>query len=79
MFNYQDNNIHILYQLNQPIIFNINTYSDNLTALLSFYAYLIIGNDYDSFSPDGGTKYLLDAQTIVTNAQNAGEKGWNPQ
>ena len=78
MFNYQDNNIHIIYNLNQPIIFNINTYSDNLTALLSYYAYIIIGNDYDSFSLNGGTKYFLNAQTIVTNAQNSGEKGWNP-
>ena len=78
MFNYQDNNIHVLYQLNQPIIFNLNTYSDNLTALLAYYAYVIIGNDYDSFSLNGGTKYLLDAQTVVTNAQNSGEKGWSP-
>ncbi|MGP8216702.1 MAG: DUF4835 family protein [Bacteroidia bacterium] len=78
MFNYQDNNIHIVYQLNQPIIFNLNTYTDNLTALLSYYAYIIIANDYDSFSLNGGTKYFLDAQTIVTNSQNSGEKGWNP-
>lgn len=78
MFNYQDNNIHIVYNLNQPIIFNLNAYTDNLTALLSYYAYIIIGNDYDSFSLNGGTRYLLDAQTIVTNAQNSGEKGWNP-
>jgi hypothetical protein len=78
MFNYQDNNIHILYQLNQPLIFNINTYSDNITALLSYYAYIILGNDYDSFSPNGGTPYFLKAQTIVSNAQNSGEKGWNP-
>lgn len=78
MFNYQDNNIHILYQLNQPLIFNINTYSDNITALLSYYAYIILGNDYDSYSPNGGTPYFLKAQTIVSNAQNSGEKGWNP-
>jgi hypothetical protein len=79
LMNYQDNNVHIIYQLNQPIIFNINTYSDNLTAMLSFYAYMIIGNDYDTFSLDGGTPYFLKAQTIVSNAQNSGEKGWNPQ
>jgi hypothetical protein len=78
MFNYQDNFIHIAYNLNQPIIFNINAYSDNITALLSYYAYIIIGNDYDSFSLNGGTAYFLKAQTIVTNAQNSGEKGWNP-
>ncbi len=79
MMNYQDNNIHLLYVLNQPIIFNINAYTDNLTALLSFYAYMIIANDYDSYSLNGGTQYYLKAQTIVTNAQSSGEKGWNPQ
>lgn len=79
MMNYQDNNVHIVYQLNQPFVFNVNTYSDNLTSILSFYAYMIIGNDYDSFSPDGGTPYYLKAQTIVSNAQNSGEKGWTPQ
>jgi hypothetical protein len=79
LMNFQDNFVHIVYQLNQPIIFNINSYSDNLTAILSFYAYMIIGNDYDSFSLDGGTPYFLKAQSIVSNAQNSGEKGWNPQ
>jgi len=79
MLNFQDNNIHILYQLNQQMIFNINTYSDNLTALLSYYAYMIIGNDYDSFALNGGTPYYMKAQTILTNAQASGEKGWNPQ
>ncbi len=78
MFNYQDNFVHIVYNLNQPIIFNINAYSDNITSLLSYYAYIIIGNDYDSFSLNGGTAYFLKAQTITTNAQNSGEKGWNP-
>lgn len=79
LLNFQDNNIHILYVLNQPIIFNLNIYSDNLTALLSFYAYIIIGTDYDTYSSDGGTPYFLDAQTILNNAQPSQEKGWNPQ
>ena len=79
MMNYQDNNVHIVYQLNQPMLFNINTYSDNITSILAFYAYMIIGNDYDSFSLDGGTPYYLKAQTIVSNAQNSAEKGWSPQ
>jgi hypothetical protein len=79
MMNYQDNNIHIIYTLNQPLIFNVNTFTDNITSLLGFYAYMIIGNDYDSFSLNGGTSYFLKAQTVVVNAQNSGEKGWNPQ
>ncbi len=77
--NMQDNNVHIVYQLNQPMLFNSNTYSDNLTSMLAFYAYMIIGTDYDTYSMNGGTPYYLKAQTVVVNAQNAGEKGWNPQ
>lgn len=79
MLNLQDNNIDLVYVLNQPLIFNINTYTDNITSLLAYYAYMIIGTDYDSFSLDGGTPYFLKAQNIVTNAQTSSYKGWNPQ
>ena len=48
----------------------------NLTSVLGYYAYMIIGLDYDSFSPYGGTPFYEKAQTIVNNAQNASEKGW---
>ncbi|HTB31157.1 MAG TPA: DUF4835 family protein, partial [Bacteroidia bacterium] len=77
--NLQDNNIHLVYVLNQPLLFNINTYSDNITSLLAFYAYIIIGTDYDTYAMNGGSPYYLKAQTVVLNAQSAGEKGWNPQ
>jgi hypothetical protein len=77
--NMQDNNVHLVYVLNQPLLFNINAYTDNITAMLAFYAYYIIGTDYDTYSMDGGTPYYLKAQNILVNAQPAGEKGWNPQ
>ncbi len=77
--NMQDINIHLVYVLNQPLLFNINTYSDNITSLLAFYAYIIIGTDYDTYSMNGGSPYYLKAQNVVVNAQQAGEKGWNPQ
>jgi hypothetical protein len=37
---------------------------------------MIIGMDYDTFSPDGGTNYLQKAQNVVNNAQSASESGW---
>ncbi len=61
MLNFQDNNIDLAYVLNQPLLFNINTYTDNITSLLAFYAYMIIGTDYDSYSQNGGTPYFLKA------------------
>ncbi len=49
----------------------------NLTAVLAYYAYLIIGLDYDSYSPNGGTAILKKAQNVVTNAPEDGAiKGW---
>ncbi len=77
--NFQDNNIDLAYVLNQPLLFNVNTYTDNITSLLAFYAYIIIGTDYDTYSMNGGTPYYLKAQNVVTNAQSSGNKGWNPQ
>ncbi len=60
----------------QPLEFNENTHLNNLSSLLSFYAYIILGFDYDSFSMLGGTEHFQRAQQIVLNAQNAPEPGW---
>lgn len=53
--------------------------SSNLTAVLAYYAYLIIGLDYDSYSPNGGVTQLKKALNVVTNApEGGGIKGWKP-
>jgi len=76
LINYQDNDFTFKYTPFQPFEFNENTFINNLTSTLGYYAYIFIGLDYDTFSPDGGTPYYQKAQTIVNNAQNASEKGW---
>ena len=76
LINYQDNDFTFKYTPFQPFEFNENTFTNNLTSTLGYYAYIFIGLDYDTFSPDGGTPYYQKAQTIVNNAQNASEKGW---
>lgn len=76
LINYQDNDFTFKYTPFQPFEFNENTFVNNLTSTLGYYAYIFIGLDYDTFSPDGGTPYYQKAQTIVNNAQNASEKGW---
>jgi hypothetical protein len=48
----------------------------NLTAVIAFYCYMMIGLDYDSFSPNGGDKYLGKALNIVNMSQNLPEPGW---
>lgn len=76
VFNYFDENFVFKYGQFTQLEFNINTYSNNLTSVLAFYAYIIIANDADSFSNLGGTEHYQKAQTIVSNAQSAGEAGW---
>lgn len=60
----------------QPMDFEINTHLNNLTSLVAYYVYMMLGFDYDSFSPLGGTEFFQKAQQIVVNAQNAVEPGW---
>lgn len=76
LFNFQDDDITFNYSRNAVLVYAPNQFRDNLTSVLAFYAYFILGMDYDSFSLKGGTKYFTEAQQIVTNAQAAGYQGW---
>jgi hypothetical protein len=58
--------------------FDLRTFKSNLTSLMAFYAYLILGVDYDGFSLKGGSQFFENARTIVTNAQRENYQGWNP-
>ena len=58
------------------ILFNPGQHRDNLSSILAYYAYMILGLDYDSFGLEAGSEYFLKAQTIVANAQNSGGQGW---
>ena len=76
LFNYIDNDLHFKYVEYQPLQFNENSHISNLTSILAYYAYIIIGLDYDSYSYEGGTEFFQKAEKIVNNAQNASQKGW---
>ena len=76
--NFVDNDIHFRYVEFAPLEFDLNAHTSNLTSILAFYAYYILGLDYDSFSLFGGTLYFENAERIVLNAQNAPEGGWKP-
>jgi hypothetical protein len=78
MLNFIDNNFQFKYVEFQPLVFDPNTYSSSLISVLAYYTYMILGFDYDSFSPMGGTEFYQMAEKIVTNAQNAPEPGWKP-
>lgn len=76
LLNYNDNDFQFRYVESQPIELNDNSFTGNLPAVLGYYAYLIIGLDYDSFALNGGTPYLQKALSIVNSAQDANEPGW---
>jgi len=74
--NYADQDWQFEYTESQPLDFNINNFTNNITSILAYYAYMIIAMDYDSFSSLGGTQYYEQAFTIVNNAQQTGRPGW---
>ena len=78
MAHLMDKDIRFRYIEFEPLEFDLNTYTSNLTSILAFYAYFIIALDYDSFSYEGGSPYFENAEKIVLNAQNMNEKGWKP-
>lgn len=79
-FLFQDKDWRFTYVSGQPLNYSKSFTNDNLVFLVSFYAYLILGYDFDSFSELGGTPYFQEALTIVNNAQqffNNDNFGWN--
>ncbi|MDB5203386.1 MAG: hypothetical protein JWQ27_2795 [Ferruginibacter sp.] len=85
LINFKDDNITFKYTEFQQLEFNENriTGSDalvsNLTAVMAYYANLVLAFDYASFSPRGGDNYFLKAQNIVNNAPDGrGISGWKP-
>ena len=76
MLNFADRDWEFEYIESQPLEYNDNSYLSNLTSMLAYYAYIIIGMDYDSFSELGGTPYFQKALMVVNNAQSSGRSGW---
>ena len=76
VFNFADRDWQFEYVQSQPLQFNENSFTSNITSLLAYYAYTIIGMDYDSFSELGGTRYFQIGNQIVSNAQNSNYSGW---
>ncbi len=76
MFNYMDEDVRFNFQRNTRLQFSENQFENNLTSILAFYAYYLIGLDGDSFALNGGDPYFDKAQNVVTLAQSAGSSGW---
>ncbi|MDR1676065.1 MAG: DUF4835 family protein [Tannerella sp.] len=70
VFNFRDTQFDFDYTEFEPLEYTENVLNTNLTATIVFYVYTILGLDFDSFSPKGGSAFLQEAQHIVTLAQS---------
>ena len=77
VINHGDKDWSYEYVSSQPLEFNENNFNNNITSLLAFYAYIIIGMDNDTFEKYGGEKYFQKAWKIVNNAQQSNYIGWD--
>jgi hypothetical protein len=78
IMNFLDRDIIFSYQEFQPLFFNKSSFESNLVSLLSFYAYVIIGLDADTFVENGGSSYYEQALQVLNLAQVTSRKGWKP-
>lgn len=76
VFSIKDDHFDFLFQEFDQLNFQPEQLLDNLTAMLAYYAYLIIGLDMDTMAPLGGTAVLQEVYNLVNNAQNLGFPGW---
>ena len=76
LFKYEDQSIKFKYQPYDRLEFIEDNLDNNLTAVVAFYVYTIIGMDLDAMGELGGSEFLNKALTIANNAQNLGDAGW---
>lgn len=76
LMNFADREWEFEYIESQPLEYNDNAYINNLTSMLAYYAYIILGMDYDSFAEKGGDPYFQKALMVVNNAQSSNRPGW---
>lgn len=77
ILNFADRDWTFEYVESMPLEFNLNSYTNNLTSMLAFYAYIILGLDYDSFGELSGSPYYQNAQIIINSASQSGYPGWS--
>ena len=76
ILNFNDKDFSFKYNEFENLNFNSTNFDSNLVSVVAFYSYVIIGMDADTFSKQGGSKYLETAQDIANVAITGGYKGW---
>lgn len=76
LINFRDPKVEFIYDTGHQLVFSEIEMKDNLTAILNFWAYMILALDFDSFELNGGTPYYDKAANVVRMAQSTSESGW---
>lgn len=76
VINLVDDNVNFKYVPYQSMDYSDNAFNDNLTQILAYYAYLMLGLDFDTYSLEGGTQFYEKAMAVVQTAQSSNFKGW---
>ena len=76
VLNVMDQNVNISFTAFQPLEFSENNYIDELTSILNFYCYMLVGLDQATFKLNSGNEWFQKAQNIVNLAASNGGTGW---
>lgn len=76
LLNFREKGIQFPYLENEPLFFNTSTFTSEITSIIAYYIYIIIGIDADSFAILGGTPYFQQAFSVVQNAQSSSDMSW---
>lgn len=76
LYNWRDDDLTITYQEGQNLTYNEFNLDSELIAAIAYYSYMVLGLDFDSFSPKGGESYFRKCESIVSQMQSSDSRGW---
>jgi hypothetical protein len=76
LLNYMDDDFDFQYVEFDPLEFQENTFTSNITSVFAYYLYMILGMEFDSFSQGGGAPFYAKAESVINAAQSSGYAGW---
>lgn len=77
VLNIRDNDFDFRYNEFDQLIYNPTTFDSNLISIITFYVYVILGVDADTFALNGGEAYLRQAENAMLQAQQSGLAAWS--
>ncbi|AOW21955.1 DUF4835 domain-containing protein [Urechidicola croceus] len=77
IFNFKDNDFSFRYTEFENLQYNPNSFDSNLVSVITFYTYMVLGMDGDTFARNGGTEYYNSAENVMNQAQQSSYIGWN--